>query len=110
MTHDSFAVSKPVLAAFEQQTGYDVKVLKSGDAGEAVNKAILVQDHPVADAFFGVDNTFLTSALDANLFEPYTAKGLDGVPADAPGRPGAPGHADRQRRRVRQRRPGVVRA
>jgi thiamine transport system substrate-binding protein len=46
-----------------------------------VHKAILVQDHPVADAFFGVDNTFLTSALDADLFEPYTAKGLDGVPA-----------------------------
>ncbi len=38
MTHDSFAVSKPVLAAFEQQTGYDVKVLKSGDAGEAVQQ------------------------------------------------------------------------
>ena len=36
----------------------------------------------MADAFFGVDNTFLTSALDANLFEPYTAKGLDGVPTD----------------------------
>jgi len=82
MTHDSFAVSKPVLDAFEQQTGYDVKVLKSGDAGEAVHKAILVQDHPVADAFFGVDNTFLTSALDADLFEPYTAKGIDRVPAD----------------------------
>jgi thiamine transport system substrate-binding protein len=82
MTHDSFAVSKPVLAAFEQQTGYDVKVLKSGDAGEAVSKAILTKDNPVADAFFGVDNTFLTKALDADLFEPYTAKGLDGVDAE----------------------------
>ena len=82
MTHDSFAVSKPVLAAFEQQTGYDVKVLKSGDAGEAVSKAILTREHPVADAFFGIDNTFLTKALDADLFEPYTAKGLDGVRAD----------------------------
>ncbi len=82
MTHDSFAVSKPVLAAFEQQTGYHVRVLKSGDAGEAVSKAIVVKDHPVADAFFGVDNTFLTRALDAGLFEPYTAKGLNGVSED----------------------------
>jgi thiamine transport system substrate-binding protein len=79
MTHDSFAVSKSVFAEFERQTGYRVKVLKSGDAGAAVNQAILVKDDPVADAFFGVDNTFLTKALDADLFEPYRAKGLDGV-------------------------------
>jgi thiamine transport system substrate-binding protein len=79
MTHDSFAVSKSVFAEFEEQTGYHVKVLKSGDAGAAVNQAILVKDDPVADAFFGVDNTFLTQALDADLFVPYTAKGLDGV-------------------------------
>ena len=35
VTHDSFAVSKPVLAAFTTQTGIKVKVLKSGDAGAA---------------------------------------------------------------------------
>jgi thiamine transport system substrate-binding protein len=81
MSHDSFAASKPVLAAFTKQTGYTVKVLKSGDAGEAVGKAIAVQDHPVADAFFGVDNTLLTQALDANLFEPYDAPGLNNVSA-----------------------------
>jgi len=81
MTHDSFAVSKPVLAAFTKQTGYHVKVLKSGDAGEAVGKAIVVQDDPVADAFFGVDNTLLTKALDADLFQPYDAPGLASVPS-----------------------------
>ena len=37
----------------------------------------------MADALFGVDNTFLTRALDAGMFEPYTAKGLDGVPDEA---------------------------
>jgi thiamine transport system substrate-binding protein len=58
-----------------------VKVLKSGDAGDAVSKAILVRNRPVADAFFGVDNTLLTRALDANLFVPYTAKGLPSVPS-----------------------------
>jgi thiamine transport system substrate-binding protein len=81
MSHDSFTASKPVLAAFTEQTGYQVKVLKSGDAGEAVGKAIAVQDHPVADAFFGVDNTLLTKALDADLFQPYDAPGLAHVPA-----------------------------
>ena len=81
MSHDSFAASKPVLAAFTRETGYTVKVLKSGDAGEAVGKAIAVQDHPVADAFFGVDNTLLTKALDADLFQPYDAPGLANVPS-----------------------------
>jgi thiamine transport system substrate-binding protein len=79
MTHDSFAVSKPVLQAFEAQTGTKVKLLKGGDAGVALNQAILTKDHPEADAFFGVDNTFLSRALDEKVFVPYQAKGLDQV-------------------------------
>ena len=81
MTHDSFAWSASVQAAFTRETGYKVKVLKSGDAGDAVSKAIIAKTNPVADAFFGVDNTFLTRALDNDLFEPFTATGLAGVPA-----------------------------
>jgi thiamine transport system substrate-binding protein len=80
MTHDSFAASPAVLAAFTRETGFKVKVLKSGDAGKALSEALLVKDHPVADAFFGVDNTFLTRALDNQLFVPYTAKGVSSVP------------------------------
>jgi thiamine transport system substrate-binding protein len=79
-TYDSYAVAKDVLAAFTAQTGFKVKVLRSGDAGALVSTAIQVKDHPVADALFGVDNTFLTRALDEGLFDPYTARGLDGVP------------------------------
>jgi thiamine transport system substrate-binding protein len=81
VTHDSFAVSKPVLAAFTKETGITVKILQSGDAGAALNQAILTKDHPLGDAFFGVDNTFLGRALDAGIFEPYSAAGLDQVPA-----------------------------
>src|SRR5664279_3912360 len=81
VTHDSFAVSKPVLRAFTKQTGITVKVLKNGDAGAALNQAILTKDNPLGDAFFGVDNTFLSRALAAGIFEPYAAKGLDQVPA-----------------------------
>ena len=31
---------------------------KSGDAGLALNKAILSKNNPLADVFYGVDNTF----------------------------------------------------
>jgi thiamine transport system substrate-binding protein len=80
MTYDSFAASKDVLALFTRDTGFKVKVLRSGDAGKLVSTAVVAKDHPVADAMFGVDNTFLTRALDENLFSPYTARGLGAVP------------------------------
>jgi thiamine transport system substrate-binding protein len=81
MTHDSFSVSEDVLKAFEQQSGATVQVLKSGDAGQALNKAALSKDAPLADVFFGVDNTFLTRALKAGIFDPYAAPALAQVPA-----------------------------
>ncbi|MEU5508362.1 thiamine ABC transporter substrate-binding protein [Streptomyces fungicidicus] len=79
VSHNSWAVSKDVVAAFEKQSGYQLKVLEDGDAGQAVNKAILTKDNPQGDVFFGVDNTLLSRALDNGLFQPYEAKGSDRV-------------------------------
>jgi thiamine transport system substrate-binding protein len=81
VTHDSFAVSKPVLRAFTRATGIKVRVLPSGDAGVALNQAILTKDDPVGDVLFGVDNTFLSRALDEGVFERYRSPELDHVPA-----------------------------
>ncbi len=82
MTHDSFAVSENVLAAFEQANNVKVTFLKAGDVGEALNKAILSKDAPLADVFYGVDNTFLSRALDAGIFEPYNSPALGNVPEE----------------------------
>ncbi|MFE5668198.1 thiamine ABC transporter substrate binding subunit [Streptomyces niveus] len=82
VAHDSFAASDSVLKEFTKQTGYTVKVLKSGEAGAALNKEILTKGSPQGDVFFGVDNTLLSRALDNDLFTPYEAKGLDQVRAD----------------------------
>ncbi|MFF0095687.1 thiamine ABC transporter substrate binding subunit [Streptomyces canus] len=81
VSHDSWAVSKKVLADFEKKSGYQVKVLEDGDAGQAVNKAILTKDNPQGDVFFGVDNTLLSRALDNGLFQSYEAKGADRIKA-----------------------------
>ncbi|MBC2906317.1 thiamine ABC transporter substrate-binding protein [Streptomyces cupreus] len=81
VSHNSWAVSKDVLADFEKSSGYKVKVLEDGDAGQAVNKAILTKDNPQGDVFFGVDNTLLSRALDNGLFQSYEAKGLDQIDA-----------------------------
>ncbi len=71
VTHDSFAVSKPVLRSFERETGLKVRILQSGDAGEALNRALLSAGDPEGDVFFGVDSNLLSRAVDEDLFEPY---------------------------------------
>jgi len=82
VTHDSFAIPDDVLAAFEAETGVAVRVLRSGDAGATVNQAILTKDNPIGDVLFGVDNTFVSRALDAGIFRAYESPGLQDVPAD----------------------------
>ncbi|TJZ46240.1 thiamine ABC transporter substrate-binding protein [Streptomyces piniterrae] len=81
VSHDSFFASKSVLAAFEKESGYKIKLLPGGDAGKAVNQAILSKGNPQGDVFFGIDNTLLSRGLKEDLFSPYEAKGLDSVPA-----------------------------
>ena len=80
MTHDSFAVSVEVIRSFEQENDVKVVFLKSGDAGAALNKAILTKDAPLADLLFGVDNTFLSRALEADIFEEYESEALQDIP------------------------------
>ena len=80
MTHDSFAVSDAVVEDFESQTGAQVQFLPSGDAGVALNRAILSRGNPLADVFYGVDSTFLSRALDEDIFESYDSPSLAGIP------------------------------
>lgn len=79
VTHDSFNVSEEVLAAFTEETGISVDILRGGDAGSMVNQAILTKDDPQGDVLFGIDNTFLSRALDADLFVPYESSRLGAV-------------------------------
>ena len=71
VTHDSFVLPKPVIAQFEQQSGYHLVVHAAGDGGTLTNKLVLTQGNPTGDVAFGVDNTFATRALDADVFAPY---------------------------------------
>lgn len=81
LTHESFALSDGTLESFTEQTGIEVTLQISGDAGTMVNQAILTKDNPIADVLYGIDNTFLSRATDAGLFIPYTASGIENVSA-----------------------------
>ena len=79
MTHDSFAISEDVVKAFEADNNAKVSFIQSGDAGSMLNQAILTKDAPIADVIFGVDNTFLSRALEADIFETYQSPELTNI-------------------------------
>jgi thiamine transport system substrate-binding protein len=80
MVYDSFSISEDVIARFETENNATVQFLKAGDAGKMLNQAILSRDNPQADVLYGVDNTFLSRALNADIFDPYQAKNLSAIP------------------------------
>jgi thiamine transport system substrate-binding protein len=82
MTHDSFNISKDVLHQFEETNNVKIRFLKAGDAGAALIQAILSKNNPLADVFFGVDNTFLSRALKADIFIPYASPELTHIAAE----------------------------
>lgn len=78
-THDSFALSEDTLTVFTERTGIEVEQVAIGDAGALVSQAIFTKDSPTADVLFGIDNAFLCRGLEAGIFLPYRADGLDFV-------------------------------
>jgi thiamine transport system substrate-binding protein len=76
LTDSAFAVSKPVLQAFERRTGIKVEVVTAGDGVEVVNKAVLTKSDPEGDVLYGIDNNTLSTAYDNDLFVPYRSPGL----------------------------------
>jgi thiamine transport system substrate-binding protein len=79
VTHESFDASEEVLAAFEEQHNARLELVPLGDAGAMVNQSILSVNNPLGDVMFGVDNTFLTRALEADIFVPYESPNLEHV-------------------------------
>ncbi len=82
LTHASFLVSDDVIAEFTNRTGYGLEIIQGADAGSVINQAILTAGNPVADVLFGVDTTFLSRALESELFVTYRSPALDGVPGE----------------------------
>ena len=80
LTHDSFVVTKALLADFTARTGITVNVVSNGDAGELVNKAALTAGNPEGDVLFGVDNTLISRALESGVFDPYLSPAASTVP------------------------------
>src|SRR4051794_5015667 len=71
VTHESFVMSKKLQQQFEKESGYDLVIKASGDAGALTNRLVLTKDDPTGDAVFGIDNTFGSRAIDGGVLQPY---------------------------------------
>ncbi|MCE9622735.1 MAG: thiamine ABC transporter substrate-binding protein [Actinomycetia bacterium] len=73
LVYDSFPTTgtplNDALAEFTKESGIKVQLLTAGDAGTMVTKATLTAGNPEGDVMWGVDNTFLSAATDAEIFE-----------------------------------------
>lgn len=82
LTHNSFSVSEDLIKQFESENNAKVSFVKGGDAGSVLNQAILTKDAPLADVLYGVDNTFLSRALSADIFASYSSPLLETIPQE----------------------------
>jgi thiamine transport system substrate-binding protein len=86
VVYESFPIEgTPVndaLDGFTEETGIEVEILVAGDTGTMLSKAELTAGNPEGDVMWGVDNTFLSRALAAEVFEPYESGALDQLDPD----------------------------
>ena len=65
VAHDSFVMSDELIAEYEKTVGPELTIVRAGDVGEMTGKLVLTKDAPIADAVYGIDNTF-ASVIDEN--------------------------------------------
>lgn len=83
VAYDSFLTDGTSLGTaldvFTAASGIAVDVVIGGDAGTMISKASLTAGNPEGDVMFGVDNSLLSRAIDAGVFEPYRSSELASI-------------------------------
>lgn len=73
VVYDSFPTEgtalNDALAEFTSDSGIAVKIAVAGDAGTMVTKATLTAGNPEGDVMWGADNTLLSAATSAEVFD-----------------------------------------
>ena len=69
VAHDSFAISDESIAEFEASSGFELEIIRAGDAGSLTNRLVLTKDSPIADVAFGIDITFRGIADENGIIE-----------------------------------------
>ena len=72
LTYDIAAFSEEMFAAFTNQTGYGIEVIRADDAGGILETMLQTQQAPQADLAIGLDNTYLQTAIDFCLLQAHS--------------------------------------
>ncbi len=82
VTYDSFALPEAAAAAFEEATGFRIRVVTGGDSGSVLTSALLRAGAPDGDVIFGIDGASASRVLAEDLLEPFVpaAVGSGAVP------------------------------
>ncbi|MCU0259530.1 MAG: thiamine ABC transporter substrate-binding protein [Ilumatobacteraceae bacterium] len=83
VVYDSFPTAdtplNAALDAFAAETGHPVEILVAGDTGTMLVKAELAAGNPEGDVMWGIDTTFLSRAVEGDVFEPYRSPAIADV-------------------------------
>ena len=67
VTYDVTGLTDELISEFENNSGYDVNLMKLDDAGSILNHLIQYKGAQIADLAIGLDNTYLQTAVDNNV-------------------------------------------
>lgn len=70
VSYDAFGVSQELLDQFSNETGIIVEITRAGDAGGVLSTAIQTKGTGLFDMSIGIDNSYLGTALSADIFQP----------------------------------------
>src|SRR5690625_7530773 len=71
--NDSFNMYETLLADVTAKTGITIEILAQEDAGTLANQLVLTKGSPLADVVFGIDNTFASRVIGAEVLDPFTS-------------------------------------
>lgn len=71
-----------IFPVFEEEYGIKVTVISAGDAGQVLQRAIIEKNNVNADLLIGIDNNLLSTAIAADVLEPYKSPNLKYLPAE----------------------------
>lgn len=74
VTYDIIAITDDVLNEFTNQTGVQVEMIRTDDAGGILEHLLLTKDNPQADLALGLDNTYLQTAFQFDLLAEHGAQ------------------------------------
>ncbi len=69
ISYDAFGMSQDLLNQFTNDTGINIEITRSGDAGGVLSMAIQTKGTGLFDLSVGIDNSYLGTALEADIFE-----------------------------------------